>query len=177
MIYFVKNSEGLIKIGYTKDIQKRLSTLMHDHGQDLQLLKCICGTRYSEKSLHKRFSSLSVGKEWFRSNTELIEFIEKSEASDETPEHNTQEIKLGKDVQYLRLMKNMTQKELCNKAGISMSALRHLEGGQGASVGTLLKAASALGRDAWIQGFAPYISINPLHMVGGKQRQRARGSK
>jgi hypothetical protein len=61
-----------------------------------------------------------------------------------------------------------------NHAGISESALRHLEGGKGATVKTLIRVIRALDREGWLTGISPQVSINPLHMVREKQpRQRA----
>lgn len=81
---------------------------------------------------------------------------------------------LGESLKLLRLLKNLDRRTLCARAGISESALRHLEGGTGATVKTLVRTVKALGRESWIAGIAPQVSINPLHMVRGKPtRQRA----
>jgi transcriptional regulator with XRE-family HTH domain len=84
------------------------------------------------------------------------------------------ETKLGDAAKRLRLLKNMTRQTLCDQAGISMNALRHLEGGQGATVKTLIRVTKSLGKTDWLLGLSPEISINPLDMIRGKSRQRAR---
>ncbi len=84
------------------------------------------------------------------------------------------ETALGENLKMLRLQKNLDRQTLCNRAGISMNALRHLETGQGATVKTLIRVVRALDRQGWLAGVAPRVSINPLHMVREKQlRQRA----
>ncbi len=84
------------------------------------------------------------------------------------------EIILGENLKALRLQKNLNRKSLCEQAGVSENALRHIEGGKGATLKTLVRVVRALEREDWISGIAPQISINPLHMVRGKpQRQRA----
>lgn len=85
---------------------------------------------------------------------------------------------IGDDIRALRLQKNLTQNGLAARAGISMNALRHLETGQGANLGTLIRAVRALDKQEWLQALAPQVSINPLHMTPTRaERQRARTSR
>lgn len=92
---------------------------------------------------------------------------------------NTQELEvlLGDHVRRLRLQLNLTREDLCARAGISVSALRHLETGEGASVKTLIRALRSLNKEDWIFSLAPQITINPLHLTKNKVRQRARKKK
>ena len=84
------------------------------------------------------------------------------------------EAALGESLKALRLQKNLNRRILCERAGISENALRHLEGGKGATVKTLVRVIRALDREGWLTGISPQISINPLHMIREKQpRQRA----
>lgn len=84
------------------------------------------------------------------------------------------ELALGENLKALRLQKNLDRQTLCERADVSVSALRHLEDGQGATVKTLIRIVRALDRQDWVMAVAPQISINPLHMVKDKpQRQRA----
>ena len=85
------------------------------------------------------------------------------------------EAALGENLKALRLQKNLDRQTLCGQAGISENALRHLEGGHGATLKTLVRVLRALNREDWIAGIAPQVSINPLHMIHKKSpRQRAR---
>lgn len=84
------------------------------------------------------------------------------------------EVMVGENIKALRLQKNIDRKTLCDQAGISENALRHLEGGSGSTLKTLVRVVKALDREGWLASIAPEISINPLHMVRGKYlRQRA----
>jgi transcriptional regulator with XRE-family HTH domain len=84
------------------------------------------------------------------------------------------EIILGENIKALRLQKNLDRQTLCNQAGISMNALRHLEGGKGATLKTLVRVVKALDKENWFTAIAPQININPLHMLRKKNpRQRA----
>lgn len=75
------------------------------------------------------------------------------------------ELDLGRKLKRLRLNKNLDQKTLAARAGISVRALRNLEGGQGSTVRTLLSVLRTLGRESWLQTVAPIPTINPLAMT------------
>lgn len=84
------------------------------------------------------------------------------------------ERKLGAHLRALRLQKNLDQISLAKQAGLSVTALKHLESGGGASLKTLIKVLRVLGRESWFDLLAPTISVNPLHMMKQKkERQRA----
>lgn len=87
------------------------------------------------------------------------------------------EQELGASLKALRLLKNLDRQSLCERAGVSLSALRHLETGQGATLKTLIRVVRALDRQDWLFGIAPKISINPLHMLKNTTKPRQRASK
>lgn len=89
---------------------------------------------------------------------------------------NELELQLGESIKELRLRKNLDRQTLCERAGVSMNALRHLEAGKGSTVKTLVRIVRALDRQDWFAGIAPKVSINPLHMVRN-QTSRQRASK
>ena len=78
------------------------------------------------------------------------------------------EIALGESLKAIRLQKNLDRRTLCGQAGVSENALRHLEGGKGATLKTLTRIIKALGRENWLASIAPEVSINPLHMISEK---------
>ena len=87
-------------------------------------------------------------------------------------------LSVGENIKALRLQKNLPQQSLASQAGVSMSALRHLESGQGANLTTLVRVVRALDKQEWLQSLAPRVTINPLHMVKSRAaRQRARRPK
>jgi len=88
------------------------------------------------------------------------------------------EAELGDSLKSLRLQRNIDQKTLGERAGVSLSAIKNLESGKGASIKTLVRVAKTLGMQDWLLSAAPRVTVNPLHMVKGKTgRQRARSSK
>ncbi|QIL84095.1 helix-turn-helix transcriptional regulator [Diaphorobacter sp. HDW4A] len=85
------------------------------------------------------------------------------------------EIGLGEKLKLLRLNKNIEQKTLAARAGVSVRALRNLESGGGTTVKTLLSVVRALGRESWLDTVAPVPTVNPLTFTSrATQRQRAR---
>lgn len=85
------------------------------------------------------------------------------------------EVSLGEKLKLLRLNKNLEQKTLAARAGVSVRALRNLESGAGTTVKTLLSVVRALGRESWLDTVAPVATVNPLTLTSREtQRQRAR---
>lgn len=85
------------------------------------------------------------------------------------------EAALGEQIKAQRLRKNLTREEVARQGECSVSAIKNLEGGTGATLGTLIKVVKVIGRESWLDAFAPEITISPISMVnGGRTRQRAR---
>ena len=81
---------------------------------------------------------------------------------------------LGEKLRRLRLNKNLDQKTLAARAGVSVRALRNLEGGAGSTVKTLISVVRAFGRENWLDTVAPVATINPLTLTSrAAQLQRA----
>lgn len=90
-----------------------------------------------------------------------------------TPQELEQE--LGASIRRLRLQRNVPQHALAAHAGVSLSALRHLESGMGTNLVTMIRVVRALDKESWLHSLAPVVSINPLYMGRGNgPRQRAR---
>ena len=87
-------------------------------------------------------------------------------------------LSIGENIRSLRLQKNLTQRALAAHAGVSLTALRHLEAGQGANLGTLIRIVRSLDRQEWLESLAPRITLNPLHMTPTHTaRRRARSRR
>jgi len=72
---------------------------------------------------------------------------------------------LGHRVRQLRLARNLDQRTIAEKAGISLRALGKLENGRGSTLETLLRTLSALDYVKGIEMLAPQPTINPLRML------------
>lgn len=74
-VYFLR-SNGLIKIGLTTDLPKRIAALKTASANVIELIATVAGDRQLEMKLHKRFAHLRQHGEWFAENDELKGFIE-----------------------------------------------------------------------------------------------------
>lgn len=84
------------------------------------------------------------------------------------------EATLGVNLRALRLERNIDQKTLAERAGISLRALKNLEGGAGSTLKSLVSVLRALGREGWLNAVAPVATINPLTLTRkAEPRQRA----
>ena len=83
---------------------------------------------------------------------------------------------LGSRLRELRLLKDLDQNSLAERAGISLNAVKHLESGKGARVHSLIKVLRALERTDWLDTLAPAVSISPMQMLksGSREPRRAR---
>jgi transcriptional regulator with XRE-family HTH domain len=91
------------------------------------------------------------------------------------------QVTLGKQIQEIRIAKNLNQITTAEKAGISEKALRNLEGGRGSSVETLVRVLKALESLDGLRLLAPKPSMSPLallrHSEAARRRVRRSGSE
>ncbi len=83
---------------------------------------------------------------------------------------------LGASVRAARLAANLSLETLAARSGISLTALRNLEGGRNASTVTLLEVCRSLRRTDWILGIAP-PEISDALFDRPKRKKRLRASK
>lgn len=75
-VYFIEcPSQGLIKIGYAAKPEARFYSLITMNAADIRRLATMGGGRVKEAELHIRFAHLRVHGEWFRAESELMDFI------------------------------------------------------------------------------------------------------
>ncbi len=79
---------------------------------------------------------------------------------------------LGARMRALRLSANRDQQETALRAGISVRALRNLEGGAGSSLDTWLRVLKTLDALAGLEALAPEPTVNPLAMLHSQAPQR-----
>ena len=84
------------------------------------------------------------------------------------------EAELGLQIRALRLRQNLDQRQLADRAGVALNAVKNLEGGKGATLRSLVQVLRALKRVDWLRALAPVVSISPVQMLKAKApRQRA----
>lgn len=82
---------------------------------------------------------------------------------------------LGKRLRARRLLSNVSQAAVADKAGISRRALVQLESGQGSTVHTLISVLKALGLEQHLTTLVPVPTVSPMAMLKAK-RLRSRAS-
>ena len=84
---------------------------------------------------------------------------------------------IGQRLKRARLNANRTQREVADRAGISVTAVQSVERGE-ALLETVVLVLMALDMIEQIKNFVPEQEISPLQLVKlqGKKRQRASGS-
>lgn len=84
MVYFISDGE-YTKIGYAKDVKKRLQQLQTANGRTLRVLYIVPGGKPLEKKFHKVLDEYRTGSknEWFDvSNIDIIQAIKGSNLND-----------------------------------------------------------------------------------------------
>ena len=80
-VYFVFNRDSkAIKIGIAKNIRRRLASLQTSSPAELELLcsvknKTTKAARKLEQELHQKFDRFRIRGEWFKAETELLDYI------------------------------------------------------------------------------------------------------
>lgn len=77
-VYFVRSSEGDIKIGRTSQpMDLRVEQLRSEYATGIEVLLTLFGGAAVERFYHMRYARLRIlgGGEWFRSDGELLAFI------------------------------------------------------------------------------------------------------
>ncbi len=73
-VYFIRGGEH-VKIGWSRDIAKRMRQLQGASSTRLSLLGCLEGTRETEADLHQRFKRLRRHGEWFAADEKMLAAI------------------------------------------------------------------------------------------------------
>lgn len=85
---------------------------------------------------------------------------------------------LGHRLQQLRLARNLDQRTVADKAGISLRALSKLENGQGSTLETFLRTLRALDFVKGIEMLAPEPTVSPLALLkNARPLQRVRRAR
>lgn len=73
-IYFIK-AGGMIKIGYTKNLKERMTTIQVSMPIKIELIGVMEGTQSFERELHHLFREHKERGEWFRDEGRIARFI------------------------------------------------------------------------------------------------------
>ncbi len=71
-IYALRDPDGLVKIGYTEDLRRRISELQTGNPRPLLLLGHRPGTQVDERQIHHDHADDRVAGEWFIESASLM---------------------------------------------------------------------------------------------------------
>ena len=80
-VYFIYDNSN-IKIGFTKNIKKRMKELQTSNSNKLMLLGYINGDINKEQFLHNQFKNYQILNEWFKPDQALIDYINENNVMD-----------------------------------------------------------------------------------------------
>lgn len=85
---------------------------------------------------------------------------------------------LGKRLKQHRLNKDFSQKNVADRAGISITAVQGAEKGE-TTLQTLIKVLRVLGSLDQLNGFLPETEVSPIALakLEGRKRQKASGKR
>lgn len=76
VVYFIRSGDtGLVKIGRTDNVQRRLSELQTGNHSKVTLAYVVAGSSHEERKLHYRFKRHRERGEWFREEGGLADFL------------------------------------------------------------------------------------------------------
>jgi transcriptional regulator with XRE-family HTH domain len=86
------------------------------------------------------------------------------------------EAQLGERLAKIRLSRNLTRVQLARATGTSPRTLARLEGGEGASLDSLIRVLLALNMQSNLLAMLPDPAVRPIERIKlrGRERQRAR---
>ena len=79
------------------------------------------------------------------------------------------ESEIGKRLESARLVQNISQQDLAEKAGVSRRTIGRMENGQGVSFNTLIRIMRALNLTNQLEDLVPSLDIRPIDRVKKKQ--------
>lgn len=84
---------------------------------------------------------------------------------------------IGRAMSKMRRAQGKTQKEIAETTGLSVSAIKKIEGGKGSSLRSLILISRALGRSSWLSSFSVNEpTVNPLEMFLAQEKANTKGS-
>jgi DNA-binding XRE family transcriptional regulator len=128
MIYLVAHLDQFVKIGFTKNINKRLIQLQISSPVKLEVLHLIEGNVSLEKELHQKFKDFRVSGEWFNYDSSILEyFIDKKCLLWEYGFTAEEKIPVIGLIKYARLSKNMSLNTLGQMYGCTAQSMQEIE--------------------------------------------------
>ena len=128
MIYLVAHLDQFVKIGFTKNINKRLSQLQTSSPVKLEVLHLIEGNVGLEKELHQKFKHYRTSGEWFNYDSSILEYFQDKKCLLWEYGFTAQEkIPVIGLIKYERLSRNMSLDTLAQMYGCTAQSIKEIE--------------------------------------------------
>lgn len=82
--------------------------------------------------------------------------------------------RIGNALRERRLRQNMQQRVLAERSGISLTAVKRLENGDGATLGSFVLVCRTLGIDQWIADLEPREEVSPIALADALRKSTAK---
>ena len=82
------------------------------------------------------------------------------------------ETEIGKRLESVRLVQNISQQDVADKAGVSRRTISRMENGQGVTFNTLIRVMRALDLTNHLEDLVPSLDIRPIERVKQKQERK-----
>jgi Uncharacterized protein conserved in bacteria len=83
---------------------------------------------------------------------------------------------IGSRLEQARLSKNLSQQEVADRSGLSISTVKRLERGESPTLDSFIRAMGALGLGSHLDALLPDQAVRPVERVKLKGRERRRAS-
>lgn len=81
--------------------------------------------------------------------------------------------RIGTSLKEQRLRQNLPQSVLAERSGVSLTSIKRLEGGLGATLGIFVQVCRVLRLDGWIAELEPKDEISPLALADALRKTSA----
>jgi transcriptional regulator with XRE-family HTH domain len=83
---------------------------------------------------------------------------------------------IGGRLEQARLSKNLSQQDVADRSGLSISTVKRLERGDSPTLDSFIRAMGALGLDSHLGALVPDQTVRPVERVKLKGHERRRAS-
>lgn len=153
MVYFIGNNE-LVKIGFTDNIQQRVSDFEGSLPFKFQIFAVIEGDEAKEQFLHNFFRKFHVEREWFKLSDEIKDFILITEKLDIKITRRKEQVRHFGELKGLRLNAGLTMMQMGERIGVHATQVdkfeKRFEKGIG-NIKSLIRYLDAIGYEFVIQ--------------------------
>lgn len=85
--------------------------------------------------------------------------------------------RIGEALREHRLRQNLPQSVVAERSGISLTCVKRLENGLGATLGTFVLVCRTLNLDSWISEIEPRESVSPIAYADALKKAEAKRRK